>query len=149
MNETEERHQRKKAIRLWLKGVRTFIMLKIVPRSRAWLCKCKKRYRKHGWKGLQSQSRKPKRNPYAYSSTIRRLVVQAYRRVQKRPWGLRGVSAVRRELRVTFRLQPTPSTSTLKALCVTMCETTEADQLMSKVKESRYVSRLKFRIKFQ
>ncbi len=34
-------------------------------------------------------------------------------------------------------------------LCVTMCETTEADQLMSKVKESRYVSRLKFRIEFQ
>ncbi|MBI4738592.1 hypothetical protein HY772_03375 [Candidatus Woesearchaeota archaeon] len=30
------------------------------------------------------------------------------------------------------------------ALCVTMCETTEADQLVSKVKESRYVSRLKF-----
>jgi hypothetical protein len=114
MNETEERRQRKKAIRLWLKGVRTFVILKIVPRSRAWLCKCKKRYRKYGWKGLQSRSRKPKRSSHAYSSTIRRLVVQAYRRVQKRPWGLRGVGAVRRELRVTFRLQPTPSTSTLK-----------------------------------
>ena len=34
-------------------------------------------------------------------------------------------------------------------LCVTMCETTEAEQLLSKVKESSYVSRLKFRIKFQ
>lgn len=114
MNEIEERRQRKKAIRLWLKGVRTFVILKIVLRSRAWLCKCKKRYRRYGWKGLQSQSRKPKRSAHAYSSTIRRLVVQAYRRVQKRPWGLRGVGAVRRELRVTFRLRPTPSTSTIK-----------------------------------
>ena len=32
----------------------------------------------------------------------------------------------------------------VNSLCVTMCETTEADHLVSKVKESRYVSRLKF-----
>ena len=114
MNEIIERCQRKKAIRLWLKGVSTSTILKIVTRSRAWLNKCKKRYRQLGWKGLQSQSRKPKRNPRAYSLPIRALVVRAYRRVQKRPWGLRGVSAVRRDLRVTFRLQPTPSISTIK-----------------------------------
>ena len=35
------------------------------------------------------------------------------------------------------------------SLCVTMCETTEANQLVSKAKESRYVSRIKFRIEFQ
>ncbi len=36
------------------------------------------------------------------------------------------------------------SSGKVEPLCVTMCETTEADQLMSQVKESRYVSRLKF-----
>lgn len=114
MNETEERRQRKKAIRLWLKGIRTCVILKIVSRSRAWLCKWTKRYRQHGWRGLQSQSRKPKSSSRAYSHSMRGLVVRAYRRVQKRRWGLRGVSAVRRELRVAFRLRRTPSTSTIK-----------------------------------
>ena len=114
MDEKQEQHQRKKAIRLWRKGLRASRILKIVSRSRAWLSKWKERYRHHGWKGLQSQSRKPRRSSQVYPPAVRRLIVRAYRRVQKRRWGLRGLGATRRELRLTYRLRPLPSVSTIK-----------------------------------
>jgi len=114
MDEKQEQCQRKKAIRLWQKGIATSRILHIVARSRAWLSKWKERYRQRGWKGLQSQSRKPHHNSQAYPPAVRRLIVSAYRRVQKRRWGLRGMSATRRELRVTYRLRPVPSVSTIK-----------------------------------
>lgn len=114
MDEKQEQRQRKKAIRLWQKGIGASRILEIVSRSRAWLSKWKERYRQHGWKGLHSQSRKPQRNSRAYSLNVRRLIVSAYRHVQKQPWGLRGIDATRRALRVTYRLRPTPSVSTIK-----------------------------------
>src|SRR3972149_5846270 len=114
MDEKQEHHQRKRAIRLWQKGVRPSRILEIVSRGRTWLSKWKERYRQHGWKGLQSQSRKPHRRSHAYPLTVRRLIVCAYRRVQKRRWGLRGRGTTRRELRVTYRLRLVPSVSTIK-----------------------------------
>lgn len=114
MDEKHEQQQRKKAIRLWLKGTCPRRILEIVQRSRAWLSKWKERYRRFGWKGLRSQSRKPRRSSHAYSKAVRWLIERAYRRVRKRRWGLRGMSAVRHELRVTYRLQRVPSLSTLK-----------------------------------
>ena len=114
MDEKQEHHQRKRAIRLWQKGVRPSRILEIVSRGRTWFSKWKERYRQHGWKGLQSQSRKPYRRSQAYPLNVRRLIVRAYRRVQKRRWGLRGLGATRRELRVTYRLRPAPSVSTIK-----------------------------------
>ena len=114
MDEKQEHHQRKRAIRLWQKGVRPSRILEIVSRGRTWLSKWKARYRQHGWKGLHSQSRKPQRSSHAYPPNVRRLIVCAYRRVQKRRWGLRGMSATRRELRVTYRLRPAPSVPTIK-----------------------------------
>ena len=114
MDEKQEWQQRKTAIRLWLKGKSSARILALVSRSRAWLSKWKERYRQYGWKGLRSESRKPHRSIHAYPPTIRRLIERAYRRVQKRRWGLRGLSAIRRELRVTYRLRPTPSVSTIR-----------------------------------
>ena len=63
---------------------------------------------------MRSQSRQPHHHPHAYPSAIRRLIERAYRRVQKRRWGLRGLDALRREFRVTYRLRPTPSRSTIR-----------------------------------
>jgi putative transposase len=114
MNEVQEWHRRQTAIRLWLKGLASQRILKIVGRSRAWLSKWIARYGPHGWQGLRSQSRKPHHSAQAYSSAVRRLIERAYRRVQKRPWGLRGLSAVRHELRITYRLRPLPSRSTIR-----------------------------------
>jgi len=114
MDEKQEHRQRKQAIRLWQKGIGDSRILNIVSRSRMWLSKWKERYRQHGWKGLHSQSRKPQRSSHAYPPYVHRLIVCAYRRVQKRRWGLRGMSATRRELRVTYRLRPAPSVSTIK-----------------------------------
>lgn len=114
MDEKQEQRWREKAIRLWLKGSGSSQILQAVSRSRAWLSKWKRRYRCDGWKGLHSQSRKPKRSSQAYPPQVRRLMVLAYRQVQNRRWGLRGVKAARRELRVKYRLRPAPSVSTLK-----------------------------------
>lgn len=114
MDEKQEWQQRKTAIRLWLKGKSSARILALVSRSRAWLSKWKERYRQYGWIGLRSESRQPHRSVHAYPPTIRRLIERAYRRVQKRRWGLRGLSVIRRELRVTYRLRPTPSVSTIR-----------------------------------
>lgn len=114
MNEKQEEGQRKKAIRLWLKGIRPTHILEIVLRGWAWWAKWKERYQQSGWKGLRSQSRQPQRSPQAYALPIRRLIVRVYHQVQKRRWGLRGLSAVRHQLRVSYRLRPAPSLSTLR-----------------------------------
>jgi transposase len=114
MNEKPEWSRRKTAIRLWLKGLGSAHILRVVSRSRAWLSKWKERYRQHGWKGLRSRSRKPHHSTHAYPSAVRRLIERAYRRVQKRRWGLRGLGAIRRELRVTYHLRRLPSVSTIR-----------------------------------
>ncbi len=114
MDEKQERRKRKKAIHLWQKGVRPTHILEIVSRGWAWLTKWIERYQQFGWQGLRSQSRKPHRSPQAYATSIRQLIVRVYRRLQKRRWGLRGVSAIRHELRATYRLRPLPSLSTIK-----------------------------------
>ena len=114
MDEKQDWSRRKTAIRLWLKGLGSARILSIVSRSRAWLSKWKARYRQYGWKGLRSRSRKPHHGSHAYPSAVRRLIERAYRRVQKRRWGLRGLAAIRRELRVTYRLRRLPSVSTIR-----------------------------------
>jgi transposase len=114
MNEKQDGSRRKRAIRLWLKGIGSARILSIVSRSRAWLSKWKARYRQYGWKGLRSRSRQPHHSPHAYPSVVRRLIERAYRRVQKRRWGLRGLGAIRRELRVTYHLRRLPSVSTIR-----------------------------------
>lgn len=119
MDEKQEERQRKKAIRLWLKGIPPTHILETVLRGWTWWVKWKARYQQLGWKGLCSQSRQPRCNPEAYPRSIRQLIVRVYRRVRKRRWGLRGLSAVRHELRVTYRLRPTPSRSTIRRV---LCE---------------------------
>lgn len=114
MDEKQERRKRQQAIRLWLKGIHPTHILEIVSRGWAWWAKWKERYQQFGWQGLRNQSRKPHRSPQAYSTSIRQLIVRVYKQVQKRRWGLRGVRTVRHELRVTYRLRPVPSISTIK-----------------------------------
>lgn len=114
MDEKREQQKRKKAIRLWLKGISPGRILKIVQRGHTWLSKWKERYQRLGWKGLRSQSRRPRHSSQAYSNAVRWRIECAYRRVQKRRWGLRGMSAVRHELRVTYHLRRVPSISTIK-----------------------------------
>ena len=114
MNEKQEERQRKKAIRLWLKGIHPTHILEIVSRGWAWWAKWKERYQQWGWKGLRSQSRQPQRSPQAYALPIRQLMVRVYQQVRKRRWGLRGLSAVRHQLRVSYRLRSAPSLSTIR-----------------------------------
>lgn len=114
MDEQQEQHKRKQALRLWRKGLPFTQIQEIVSRSWAWVAKWVERYQKFGWRGLRSQSRKPENNSRAYAAPLRQLIGRVYKRVQKRRWGLRGASAVRHELRVTYQLQPLPSCSTIK-----------------------------------
>src|SRR5512136_1164438 len=108
MDEQQELQRRRQAIRLWLSGVRAKRILEKVQRSRVWLSKWRKRFTQQGAVGLHSRSRCPQHTPRACAPRIVRLIIQTRRRLVKRPVGLRGARAIRRELRKVLGPQ-TPS----------------------------------------
>ena len=62
MDEQHERSLRRKALRLTLRGVPPRLILRQIPRRRTWLHKWQRRFRRLGWAGLRSQSRRPRRS---------------------------------------------------------------------------------------
>lgn len=61
MGKPDEYEVRHKAIQFYQKGVGFEKILRLVSRSRFWLTKWLRRFKEAGWKGLQDQSRAPKR----------------------------------------------------------------------------------------
>ena len=116
MDEKHERTWRRKAIRLTLRGLRRKDIRKQIPRSRRWLWKWQTRYHHFGWRGLKSQSRRPRHCNRRYSDTVRRRVVRIRRRLERAKVGLIGVKAIQREWEWVYRGQPIPGKSTLYAI---------------------------------
>ena len=114
MDNHDELQRRREAIRLWLNGTRPQEILRRVQRSHAWLSKWRKRFRRKGWRGLGSHSRRPRHNPKAYSARIMRLIVQTRRRLARQRVGLSGPRAIQRELRQAGLGKRTPSLATIK-----------------------------------
>lgn len=112
MDEKQEVHRRRLAIRLWLKGIAPHRILDKVRRSRVWLSKWLKRFEQQGAAGLRSQSRRPEHMPSACAPRIVRLIVQTRRRLVKQKVGLMGARAIQRELRKVLDRQ-TPSLTTI------------------------------------
>src|SRR5215510_16529282 len=98
MDEKKDRSLRRKAIRWMLDGLKSGVILKRLGRSRAWFSKWKKRFDKFGWDGLKSHSCRPHRSPHRYAERVRRLVIQARRRLMRRKVGLVGPRAIQLEL---------------------------------------------------
>jgi putative transposase len=113
MDEKQELRLRRRAIRLWLKGLKPKRILEKIHRSRVWLSKWLQRFDHQGGPGLHSHSRKPRHTPTACVPRIVRLIVQTRRRLVKQKVGLIGARAIRRELRKVLR-QRIPSLATIK-----------------------------------
>jgi hypothetical protein len=116
MDEKRERTWRRKAIRLTLRGLRPKDIRKQIPRSRRWLWKWQTRYHDGGWRGLQSQSRRPHHCTPRYSPLVRRRVVHIRRRLEHAKVGLIGAQAIQREWERRYCGQPIPSKSAIYAI---------------------------------
>lgn len=116
MDEKTERNLRRKAIRWLLKGLDSGTILQRLDRSRAWLSKWKRRFDKLGWEGLKSLPFGPHHSPQQYEQQIRRLVIEARRRLMRRQVGLIGPRAVQGELRKARLMRRLPSLATIKRI---------------------------------
>ena len=116
MDEKHERGLRRKAIRLTLCGLRPKDIRQQIPRSRRWLWKWQTRYQHLGWKGLQSQSRRPHHSPQRYPDRVRQMVASIRRRLEKRKVCLIGPHAIQREIECEHLLCKVPGESTLNAI---------------------------------
>ena len=61
MDEKQERHWRRKAIRMMLQGIKPRRILEQFPRNESWFYKWRKRCERFGWSGLYSAHRKADR----------------------------------------------------------------------------------------
>jgi transposase len=84
MDDKQELRLRRKAIRLYVKGIRPKVILKKVQRSRAWFSKWQKRFDRQGVMGLRSRSCRPHHIPITCSPRIERLIVRTRRRLINR-----------------------------------------------------------------
>jgi len=118
MDERHEFQLRRRAIHLWLRGVKSKHILEKVQRSRVWLSKWRKRFEQDGPQGLHSHSRRPHATPQAYPPRIVQLIVRTRRRLVKQAVGLSGPRAIRRELRKVLG-PAAPSLTTIKRVLQT------------------------------
>ncbi len=104
---------RRKAIRLFLRGIKPRFILNKISKGRTWFYKWKERFEHFGWSGLKSSSRQPERSPQAYSKQARTVVKRLRRVMQKRSVGLIGAKTIRQEIRQQRLLRPVPSVATI------------------------------------
>jgi hypothetical protein len=116
MNEQHERQLRRKAIRGLLQGTRPAVILQRVGRSREWLSKWRRRFKRAGMRGLRSQSRRPHHHPSAYRAWVRQQVVRLRRQLVRQRVGLIGAEAIRQAWRREQLPRPIPSPATIKRL---------------------------------
>lgn len=114
MDNKEELSWRKKAVKLYLKGMRPTEILKQVPRSRVWLLRWTKRFEEEGWRGLLNRPTQPHHSPQADDSRARKVVERVRRALERRQVGLIGARAVPQEITSHRLLNPPPALSTIK-----------------------------------
>jgi hypothetical protein len=116
MNEKnpEEIRYRRLAFKLFDKEKSPTEILAVIPRSRSWLFKWKKRFEEDGWGALDSLSKTPHHSPQAYSAAAVKLVVRLRQRFEKSSVGHRGASAIRKELLRRRLIKPVPTVKTIK-----------------------------------
>jgi transposase len=113
-NISDEIRCRRLAFKLFDKGKSTAEILKLIPRSRSWLFKWKKRFEQLRWQALSSFSKSPKRNPNQYEKSAVIMVLRLRKRLQSSEVGLVGPRAIRREIISHRLLNRVPSVSSIK-----------------------------------
>ena len=101
MNEknSDEIALRRKACKLFDKSFRVTQILKLIPRSRSWLYKWKRRFAEEGFAALDSLDKAPHHSPHEYPPHVVALVLRIRQRLQRASVGLVGARAIRRELK--------------------------------------------------
>ena len=112
MNEKHERELRRRAVRLYLQGLRPRDILVRIPRSREWLRKWVLRFQQNGWAGLRSGARRPRKASHVYGAKEKRVIVRVRRNLEKRKVGLIGPRAILTEIERAAFLTPVPSRAT-------------------------------------
>lgn len=89
-------------------------ILRLIPRSRSWLYKWKRRFEEFGWPALQMFSKKPRSSSHSYPPETRRLVIKLRRQMEKSSVGLSGAAVLRDYLLDHRLVKPVPSVATIK-----------------------------------
>jgi Homeodomain-like domain len=116
MNEKnpEEIRYRRLAVQLFDKGKSPAAILAIIPRSRSWLFKWKKRFEQQGRPALDSLPKAPHHSPQSYSFAVVKLVVRVRKRLEQSVAGHVGPRAIQQELVQGRLLNPPPGLTTIK-----------------------------------
>ncbi len=116
MNEKklDEIAYRRQAFKLFDKGKSPVQMLRLIPRSRTWLFKWKRRFEAGGWATLDSLTKSPTSSPQAYDQALRKLVLRVRYRLARATVGTTGARAILCELKRKRLVKAVPSLSTIK-----------------------------------
>jgi transposase len=113
----EKNHQeiayRRRLFKLFDKGIRVSHILKLIPRSRPWVYKWKRRFEEEGFAALDSLDKAPYRSPHEYPYEVVALVRRVRQRLQRSCVGLVGARAIRRELKQHHTLKRVPSLASI------------------------------------
>lgn len=92
MNEKnlDEIAYRRQAFKLFDKGKSAASILRLIPRSRTWLFKWKRRFEADGWAALDSLTKAPQHAPQASDPAVRKLVLRVRHRLEKAKVGTKG-----------------------------------------------------------
>jgi transposase len=104
---------RRRLFRLFDKGKPVAQILKLIPRSRAWIYKWKQRFAQQGFAALGRADTAPHSSPQAYPRETVALVLRVRRRFERAGVGLVGAHAIRRELKQQHRLKRLPSLASI------------------------------------
>lgn len=115
MNEKNQNEfaDRRLLFKLFDKGNRVFQILKIIPRSRAWVYKWKQRFEQQGFAALAPTYKAPRSSPHRHPLETVALVLHLRRRFKRASVGLVGATAIRRELKQHHRLRRLPSEASI------------------------------------
>ncbi len=116
MDEKNETNQRRKAIRMALRGIKSGVILQTVRRGRTWLSKWRARYNQLGLAGLKSQSHRPDQSPQQYPAWLVREIIRIRQRLVRQKVGLVGAQAIRQELRLLKLAKRLPSPATINRI---------------------------------
>ena len=116
MNEKnpQEIEYRRLAFKLFESGKSVAHILKRIPRSRSWLFKWKERFKRHGWRALDSLSKAPANSPQEHSEQTLELVLRVRERLEKSDVGLIGSREIHKEIKRGHLLKSPPSLASIK-----------------------------------
>lgn len=115
MDEKRERGLRRRAVRLWLQGLRPQALAARLGRSQRWLHTWCQRYQRAGRGWARSRSRRPHR-PFGYDAKTRAAVIRVRKHLTKRKIGLLGAKEIHTTLRAERLLKRVPALSTIQRM---------------------------------